>query len=110
LTTDSHATTTHYNAVDPRSIYIFLNEKKNDLSDKVELFKEAIPVLNELKLFKGVVPQIQYYEGRDSLELFFYNIAHADYSYSIFSIEDLLKHIYFDIDELYTKLSNDTVK
>ena len=109
--TQSEKNKTHYfRAVDPQQIYIFLNEQKNDFVDKVELFQEVIPQLQQLKTFSGTVPEIQYYEWKESLSLFFHHIAHAHYSYSIFSVDDLIKHIYFDIDELYKHLSNPTIK
>lgn len=110
ITTGSDNKKTYYSAVDPHDMYVFLNEEKNAVIEKVDLFKEAIPALQQMKQFTGIVPQIQYYEGKESLELFFHKIAHASYSYSIFSLDDLLKHIYFDIDEIYEKLSNPSIK
>jgi sugar-specific transcriptional regulator TrmB len=110
MTTTSVQGKTMYIAVDPQDVYLFLHEQENSFVEKIASFKEAIPTLQQLKTFVWIVPEIQYYEGKESLEQFFYHIAHAQASYSIFSVDDLLKHVYFDIDELYEKLSNDSIK
>jgi len=99
-----------YSAVDPRDVYIQLNEKKNIIQEQVKEFRESLQDFDELRQFKWMVPQVQYYEGKESLEQFFQKIAWAEYSYSIFSVDDLLKHVYFDIEKLYKWLSNPDIK
>jgi hypothetical protein len=97
-------------AVDPQDVYVFLHQKQNAFADKIQSFKEAIPALEEMKTFTGIVPKMQYYEWKDSLEHFFQRIAQARASYSIFSVDDLLTHVYFDLDELFEKLSSTTIR
>lgn len=97
-------------AVEPRNIYVMLNEKKNIIEQQVESFWNALEQFETLKQFTWILPQIQYYEWKESLEYFFQQIADADYSYSIFSLDDLLKHIYHDIDQIMKKLSHSWVK
>lgn len=100
----------YYSAVDPQNIYIFLNEKKNAIEQQLHTFKESLSLFNEIRQFTGIVPQVQYYEWREALEFFFKQIAAAKYSYSIFSLDNLLKHIYFGVDEIFANLSNPQIK
>ncbi len=100
----------YYSAVDPQNIYVFLNEKKNTIEKQIRTFRDSLDLFDKLKEFTGIVPQVQYYEWREALEFFFKQIAAAKYSYSIFSLDNLLKHVYFDIDEILANMSNPTIK
>lgn len=101
---------TNYVAVEPHLIYIMLNERKNMLEEQVGVFKNMLPEFEKVKEFTWTVPQVQYYEGKDALEFFFNQIAQAKYSYSIFSLDDLLRHVYYDVDHIFEKLSHQHVK
>ncbi len=87
-----------------------LNERKNILEEQVLWFKEMLPMFEKMKQYTGHLPQVQYYEGKEALEYFFNQIAEASYSYSIFSLDDLLKHVYHDIDHVLEKLSHRSIR
>lgn len=102
--------TTYFSAVEPSKIIQLLEHQKKELQDRIFTIHDHVADFESLKLFAGKPPQLQYYEGRDALELFFQQIAEADYSYSIFSLDNLLKHLYFDVDTVLKNLSNNQIK
>jgi len=98
--------TKNFVAIDPHDIYTKLHEKKNILENQAETCFSLLPSFEKIRSFTWDIPNIQYHEWKESLTYFFKKIAEADYSYSIFSVDDLIKHIFFDLDELYSHLSH----
>jgi len=105
-----HRGKSYFFAVEPHDIYIMLNERKNLVIEQVDQFKNSLPQLEELKQYRWLVPEIQYYEGKQALEYCFQRIAAAAYSYSIFSVDHLLQHVYHDLDHLQESLSWQDIK
>lgn len=110
LTISKKQKTTFFIATDPSKIIDTLHHRKEKIEHQIQEFKQNLSDFQSVKSFVGIVPSVQYYEWREALELFFQQIAQAEYSYSIFSLDDLLKHVFFDIDELLKHLSHPWVK
>ncbi len=110
LTIAKKQKTTFFVAIDPSKILDTLSHRKEKIQQQMQNFKAHLPEFQNIKSFVWIVPSVQYYEWREALENFFQQIAQAEYSYSIFSLDDLLKHVFFDIDEIGQYLSHPWIK
>ncbi len=102
--------TTLFSAVDPNKIIHMLQAQQQKILDQIHDVENIIPEFKSMQSFVGTVPTVEYYEWRESLDMFFEQIANAEYSYSIFSLDDLLKHIFFNVDELLKHLSHPDIQ
>lgn len=102
--------TTYFSATAPEHILALLGSQKNDLQTKIDTMNTHMTDFHALTQYTGQLPQVQYYEGQEALSFFFTQIANANYSYSVFSVDHLIHSIYGSIEELGKNLSHPGVK
>lgn len=102
--------TTYFSATAPDHILNLLHNQKNDLQTKIDTMSTHMSDFHALTQYTGQLPQVQYYEGQEALSFFFTQIANANYSYSVFSVDYLIQSIYGSIEELGKNLSHPWIK